>query len=811
MVTVIKNNNGKIVYKIAFRSLKAEKLRNLFVMITITMTAALISGLAGFSAGNKKEEERELSSMPHVIYANITDKQIENLRKDEHIEEMVIYKRSNSFETDGYVLNAGYFQNNTGRIDTLATEIKEGRYPEKMNEVAVDKAYMECIGKQAETGAGLTVTWLDGTTEHYIVSGYTDSKTTAKNFMVLFSEEYARNGSQLKNIPFSSGARICNAEDMGRDEFLNEIKSIGEQYGIERYNISENSQFVNSKSRTSTELLTVIGVSTAILLASILVIYSIFYLSITSRIRELGQLRTIGMTSKQLRKTVNIEGALLAFWGVLAGLLIGTAFAYALKPAGFYFPNTLAVGLFTAVLDFTMVQLSIRKPAKIAASVSPVEAAKLSGYGPDRARTKYRKLTPFGLARISVKRNRKKFRMTVMSLGIAGTLFLCGTTLLSSYNREEYSRQLAFYFGEYVLGISSNAEQLAEHGLADIQMSNPLSEELLNRIASLDGVNSVTVMERLEVVYEYNNYRSDDCAAPFNREDTELLSRYIENGAAFDYDRMVRDKEIIITGNDLAEEIFGWRFREGEKVLLRWFDGTDYREDSFQIAGCIDNILDLYNDKNDNGKRFCMGGGWFLIPRGLIEHMVPESYSLNNEFAISVRDWKTDTKVKEFIQTLTAENSTLAFKTLSEEMEENENIYLSLEYIIYGLSAFITGFGLINLINTLVSNVISRKQEFAMLRSIGMSTRQLSRMIIGEGLMLVGKNLIITLTLGTAAGYALIYAMKNLGANYLHWHFPVWYLLGYAAFVIAAPVIISESAIKLLDRKTLVERLREIG
>jgi len=807
---MIKNNNGKIVRKIAFRSLKAGKMRNIFVVITIAMAAALISGLAGFVAGHEKAEERELSSMQHVVYANLTDEQMENLQEDERVEEMVIYKRGSFFEADGYILSAGYFRNSTGRIKVPASEISEGRYPEKMNEIVVDKAYMKCIGREPVIGAEITVEWLDKTAETYSVSGYTDYKATAKDFTVLFSEEYAQNGSQLKNIPCSAAVRIRNAEDMSGDEFLSEIRNIGEQYGIERYNINENNRFVDSKSRTPVEALTVIGVSAAILLVSILVIHSIFYISVTGRIREFGQLCTVGMASGQIRKAVNIEGAVLGFWGIAIGLLIGTAFAYAIMPAGIYFPDTLAIWLIAAASNLITVMFAIRKPAKIAAFASPVEAAKLSGYETGGSVAKNRKLTPFGLAGISVARNRKKFRMTVLSLGIAGVLFLCGTALLCSYNKEEYSRQLEFYFGEYLIRISSNAKQFAEHGMADIQMNNPLNAKLQSRIASLDGVKNITVMECMNVAYEYNNYRSDDIITPFDREEAELLSRYSEGGTVFDYDEMARDKALIISGNNLAEEIFGWRFRTGDSVLLRWFDGTGYREDYFKIAGCIDDILDLYNDKNDSGRRLAMAGGWFLIPRGLIETMVPENCSLNSKFIISVEDWEADTQVKESLEAIIEENPTLSFGTLSEEMEADESSYLSLQYMIYGLSAFLMGFALINLVNTLVSSVMSRKREFAMLRSIGMSARQLSRMIIGEGLMLAVRNIIATFVFGTAAGYALICAMKNLGANYLHWHFPGGYLLGYAALVVAVPVIISEAAIKILDRKTLVERLREV-
>ena len=78
-------------------------------------------------------------------------------------------------------------------------------------------------------------------------------------------------------------------------------------------------------------------------------------------------------------------------------------------------------------------------------------------------------------------------------------------------------------------------------------------------------------------------------------------------------------------------------------------------------------------------------------------------------------------------------------------------------------------------------------------RSIGMQERQLLQMMIGEGLILVVNNILITLIFGTAAGFVLVYAGKTVGADYLHWHFPAWYLFGYMVFVTAVPVAISGS------------------
>lgn len=807
---MIKNNNAGIVRKIGFRSLKSGKMRNIFVVATVALSAALISGLAGFMLGIEKEEERQLDSMQHVFYMDVSDEQIEALRKDERTEDLVIDKQGKIFECDGYAIRAGYFPNEEHIIKTTVSEIIEGHYPEKINEIAVDKAYMECIGKEPVIGAEVEITWLDGMTESYVVTGYTDNKNPAGLFTILFSEEYAREGSQLKDIPFLAAVRIYDADKMGSDEFLNTIRSMGEQIGVPRYNINENNRYVTGKTRSSEELLAVIGVSAVILFAAVLVIYSIFYISISGRVRQFGQLRTIGMTAKQIKKAVNIEGIFLGIIGIVIGLVIGTLFALCIKPTGFYFPNTFVIWLITTVTVLTVVMLSIRKPAKLAASVSPVEAASSSGYEETRRKKQHRRLTPFGLAKISSDRNRKKSRMTAISLGIGGVLFICGATLLVSFHREEYSRQLEFYFGEYMLCVSANSEQLAEHGITDIQLSGVLNDELKEEIASLTGVEHITEGECINITYEYNNYRAEDSATPFSREDLGVLNRHSEEGVLFDYDKMVSEKEIIITDNDTAEEIFGWRFQTGDQVLLRFFDGEAYQEDTFTVAGCVDR-MGMYNDKvdRDSARRLMLGYGWFFIPRELAESMVSGRFDFYDKFIVSVSDWQNDEIVKEYLEKIADENPTLSFNTLEQAMQKDKLSFLSLQYMVYGVSAFIIVFALLNLINTLVSNAVTHRQEFAMLCSIGMGDKQLSEMIIGEGVILAVKNIIITVTVGTAAGYMLIYLAREMGIGYLHWRYPLWHLAGYSIFVVIVPIIISLAVTKVLAQKSLVERLRE--
>ncbi len=806
---MLKNNNGAILRKLTMRSLRAGKMRNIFIIITVALSAALISGLTGFALAMDKKEDRELAVQPHVIYGDLSNEQVEALKNDGSMEDIVRYKQGGSMEAENYEIRPAYFSDEGKIIESMRLNITEGRYPEKPNEAAVSKEYLKKLGIGPVIGAEFSVTWVDGATETYTVTGLNDLESESR-FFIMLSEEYAEKGSQLKDVSYTTAARIVGAADMDDQTFLNTIRGIGEEYGIPRYQIRENSSFVIKISNTRASVLfAVVGVGAVILFVSVFVIYSIFYISVTGRIRQFGQLRTIGMTSKQIRKTVRYEGIFLSGAGSLIGILVGTVFAYFIVPKGFYIPNTLITAVLTIIATSLTVMFSVKKPAKIAAAASPIEAAKMSGNGgAASSKSGKRNLTPFGLAKISADSNRKKSAMTVVSLGIGGVIFIMGTTLIASYNIEEYSRTGAYRFGDYVLQVSDNAVKLSEHGAADIQINNPLTKEIEAEIAAFEGVKKVTRYDRFDVQYEYNNYQTNDEVMPFENHCIAAMNKSRTEGEAFDYDRMVHNKEIAICNNDQVKEIYGWKFKPGDTVKLKWYDGYEYREDDFNVAGSFDRgeLMKLNNEDTDY---LAVGNGWFYIPKDLFKTMVPEEYDPSDGIIVEVEDYKTDTVVKEFLQRYADSDPHLKLTCFSDVVNDGRSNYYLVMGLVWGLSAFIIGFALINLINTLVSNAMSRKQEFAMLCSIGMSGGQLKKMIIGEGLILAVKNIIITAVFGTAAGYAMIQIMREFQATYLHWHFPVWYMLGYIAMVLVVPVLISAVITNILEKKTLVERLRE--
>lgn len=399
--------------------------------------------------------------------------------------------------------------------------------------------------------------------------------------------------------------------------------------------------------------------------------------------------------------------------------------------------------------------------------------------------------------------------MTAVSMGIGGVIFVMGTTLIASYNIEEYSRVGAYCFGDYTLEISNNAVQTSEHGAADIQINNPLTKEMEEEIAAFEAVKKVTRYDRFNIQYKYNNYQTNDSVMPFESRYIVPLNKCRSEGEAFDYDRMVRNKEIAICNNDQVQEIYGWKFKIGDAVRLRWYDGYEYREDNFTVAGSFD-LGELVKLQDEDADYLTIGMGWFYIPKDLLKTMFPAEYDTSDGLVVAVEDYRTDTAVKEFLQKYADSDPCLKLTCFSDVVNSEKSNYYFVAGMVWGLSAFIIGFALINLINTLVSNAMSRRQEFAMLCAIGLSGGQLRKMIIGEGLILAVKNIIITAVFGTAAGYVMIMVMREFAVTYLHWHFPGWYMLGYAVLAVLVPVVISGIILNFLGKKTLVERLREV-
>ena len=349
-----KKVTGKMISQMSRQSLRSGRMRNTFVMVTIILAAALLTAILMFAMGQKQQVKNELRHRQQVGYYNLTEEQAETLKTDERIAYQIQVKTGILFSAGNIDVIPYYVNELSDQI--RVGELETGKMPERENEIAVQAAMLQKMGIAAETGSRVEFAFPDGNTETFTVSGILKGNDTAKQFAVFFSESYAKKGSQLKDMPYEVHARLYDADSMSAAACQELMFQIGSDADIARKYTLPSRAFLSSRSIDTQSVLLYGTVGAVILLACVLVIYGVFYLSVIGRIHQFGQLRTIGMTRKQMKKFVFREGSLLFLCSAPVGILIGAIAGYGMVPDGFNILNTLRnlVLVFVVIYCITM-------------------------------------------------------------------------------------------------------------------------------------------------------------------------------------------------------------------------------------------------------------------------------------------------------------------------------------------------------------------------------------------------------------------------------------------------------------------------
>lgn len=795
-----KKISSKMIAQMSKQSLKSSRMRNIFVMITIVLASALLMAILMYAVGQREDNARQLSHAQEVGYYNLSDSQVEALKADERIAYQIQVKTGTPSEMDGFEVIPYYVSELSDKIQI--GELESGTLPEKENEIAVQGAMLEKMGVAPSAGSEVTLNFYDGSTETFTVTGILKGGETAKQFAVFFSKDYADNGSQLKDSPYEVYAKLYGATTMHPEDCKEAMYLIGSDAGIERKYVSPSKAFLDSLSVDTQDVLTYGLIGIVILLACILVIYGVFYLSVIGKIHQFGQLRTIGMTKKQMKKLVSKEGRRLFLYASPIGILIGGIAGYFIIPSGFSIINTLLMAVCVFAIVYIITMISVHKPAKLAAAVSPMEALR---YVPqdDMKKTANKKmcrsLTPLGLGVMNFSKNKKKAVITMLSLALGGILFMTAATFMSSFDRDNYARQGIWKDAEFHIQYSDSAIELNENGMSGMQAQTPMTEDMVKEIAAIDGVEKVEELKSFGVIFDFpqrDEYDNDDYIYPMNEEETRNIGKYIEEGSA-DYDKLMSGDYVLIADNTNALEIYGWQFNVGDVLMLHYYDGTKTAEKEVTVLGILNDQYVLENDNLD---------GWFVMPEQAVLSFVPYD-NLNAHLLISA-DPEKETAVGEAINEIVAEHPELSLEAYADREIAYSQTANSVFGTISGLAIFIMMFSILSMMNTLITNIVTRKQELAMLESIGMSKGQIRKMLLGESLILVLAAVGVTMTIGTLLGYVLTHLLHNGGAFYITFQFPVAFAIAYAAVLIAVPLIITLVSMKSFSKEALVERLR---
>ena len=797
MTWPFENDTSAVIHKIASAKLKYGKLQKRISIFAIALAAMLMSAvlllISGIAAVNRSGGNSVTGSY-HALISGVSQEEFERLQAEQESVLTGLTVSLGGIKAGNGRLNLSY--SNTDALTLNGLTVSDGRMPESEHEILIEKDYLDYLKLDAGIGDSISIA-MPGTQDETVFSicGYLEtaaSGTGRSLYAGIVSEQYflAQGGWDA----FSPSAMIRVNTAASKAEIEKLVVEMLDHAGIRKIP-SFNEAYIN----LSKPSLFLIGTAAAglavIIVACILVIYCIFYIAIVNSIKEYGQLRTIGMTGRQIKRMVFREGFTLSATSIPIGLAAGTIFSCLLIPQGFRPASLLWVWPMVIVLIYLTVRLSLRKPARLAASVSPIDASRYMGQqsGKKRQARLPEKITPVMLAKKHISTNRKTNVLTVLSLVLTGVLLMGLSSVLSSINARDMSLS-GFPRGQFIISISD--ERLRNDPLEQVQASAPFTDSLKDSLRMVSGLEAMTEYHYLPAAFAPEAAESEISIVGFNRDDMDLIRACRSSQADLEYNALVEQDLLIVGRPDSLERDYGIRAEAGQTLALTIFDGSDSYQRSFTVGAVLDQRkIGGNSDKID----------MLMLPVDVMNDLV--SCDTMYQLALRVSDDR-EAQAEAEIDQILKEAAGLSVTSLSAAIAQNENFIQGMKLVLTVTVAFIGCFAMMNLVNTILTSVITRRKEFALMRCVGMSQKQLSSMVRCESLMTSGIGLLFSVLIGGGVGAALYSHLKSGLMVYLHYRFPSEIALAYSTLVILSALTVTWAALKHQNKLSLIEQLR---
>lgn len=788
MTWPFENDTSAITKKLAKKSLQSEKRRNLMVVIAVALAAFLICFTGIVSTSLTQMQRNQVVDTYEAVWLGVEENDIETLKGVPEFERVGgYYMLGEELSEQGYHASYVYCDAQMMEIAKAQMELLEGRVPEKANEVVVSEYFLSTYGNNAKIGDTVT---LDTESFHgnYVVTGIMDSvnEKEANTCAIILSKAALKEWDGFNPAGYRAYAHFKNSDQLDEELMTSYCREIAEEYQLPIPKMNNKYFAYASKSFDFALMASVIAI---VLIGGYIVIQSIFRISINDKIKSYGQLRTIGATPKQIKRIVKNEGRKLGSIGILIGTVLGVCGGFLLFSKGFNAVSYVATVILTLISSWIMVSVSIRKPVKIAAGISPIEAVRFTPAQKDiRSRKKTIKLNPVSMGIANFKRDGKKTVAIVASLSLGGIILLVVSSIVLTRSPEARAR-LYFPDGDYKIYLQSEVpeEELMAAG-------NPLNEELKQEILSIDGVTDVIAnRQTLHTTFKGDiNQNTGNCDMLTDQNYAKVEAALTEGTMPTDSHSIVISRSIVDSYEDMGV---------GSTVEISFGEGQPYLP--VTISG-------LFGPGTYTGHgKLATDGAVAFAPQDLFCELHPEITSFDYSWSIA-SDPKKAEIVKAGLKNIVASHSNIALDEINTviEYEEMTNSFAfgSMEI----LSWLVFLFGVINLINTTLSNQIARKQENSILRSIGLTQKQLCEMNICEGLCYALFATLATLIVGLPAS---IFACRkmSIGAfagNVVPYKFPVLEMGLFILVLFGMELILSVWTIRRQKKQSLIEQMR---
>lgn len=816
----------KMTTRVAYCNMRHYKSKNILIGIPIILTTLLLFVIPSIGKDMVEVNFAVINKIYptwHALYRNVDESTVMKLAAHHDVKTYGLRSDAGYMNLEDATVSMMYMDR-TG-MELYKVKLKEGQLPQKENDIVVSKGILEALGQNGKIGDTITVPYqilkddgLDYTKEKdFRICGFladNESSKEQKQYTSLVSEAFLKAEIPVEQVKYRFLLQVNGQKGNTTADYTETIQNIARQFGISEDDMNINKEYLAANYVDPATIPVIVGIMLIVVLAGIITIYSVYYVSMNQRVREFGKLKAIGATKRQLRQIVLREGMGVALFAIPIGLLIGTVAvkvvllqfvehakdsnvliteAYKVVAKGEVQLYYWWIYLLAIAVTLCTVYLSLMKPMRMAAKVSEIEAMRYQG-GSKRqksSRKGYQFLNIGRLTKRNLAENKKKSTITIVSMAVTGIFVMMVATVLSCANPMESAK--SSIVGQYEISpiVESGNKEHPEYEWAEVQKNNPLNEGLKQQIEELDGVERVDVFTALKV-----------SGGPFE----EKIGTEFINGVPEEYAEEL--KKGITEGNVTYEEL-----KSGDKVildraLLHWYpdikvgdklklnihdgDNTFQKEIEVAAIGEYGTGLTNYN---------CL----IMAKEGA------EKLTINNSSSYFqvIADKDYDEALEASLQAIVDGSGRLQMRTWKNEYDTWENAIQMTRGACYAFIIILAAISIMNLINTMINSVHVRKKELGMMQAIGMSDRQLMKMLQLEGIFYTVGTLIISIGVGSLAGYPLFLYAKRTGMfDISTYHYPVTAAIIIILTLFVIQMLLAIFIAKSVRKDSLIERIR---
>lgn len=816
----------KMTTRVAYCNMRHYKSKNILIGIAIILTTLLLFVIPSIGKDMVEVNFAVINKIYptwHALYRNVDESTVMKLAAHHDVKTYGLRSDAGYMNLEDATVSMMYMDR-TG-MELYKVKLKEGQLPQKENDIVVSKGILEALGQNGKIGDTITVPYqilkddgLDYTKEKdFRICGFladNESSKEQKQYTSLVSEAFLKAEIPVEQVKYRFLLQVNGQKGNTTADYTETIHNIARQFGISEDDMNINKEYLAANYVDPATIPVIVGIMLIVVLAGIITIYSVYYVSMNQRVREFGKLKAIGATKRQLRQIVLREGMGVALFAIPIGLLIGTVAvkvvllqfvehakdsnvliteAYKVVAKGEVQLYYWWIYLLAIAVTLCTVYLSLMKPMRMAAKVSEIEAMRYQG-GSKRqksSRKGYQFLNIGRLTKRNLAENKKKSTITIVSMAVTGIFVMMVATVLSCANPMESAK--SSIVGQYEISpiVESGNKEHPEYEWAEVQKNNPLNEGLKQQIEELDGVERVDVFTALKV-----------SGGPFE----EKIGTEFINGVPEEYAEEL--KKGITEGNVTYEEL-----KSGDKVildraLLHWYpdikvgdklklnihdgDNTFQKEIEVAAIGEYGTGLTNYN---------CL----IMAKEGA------EKLTINNSSSYFqvIADKDYDEALEASLQAIVDGSGRLQMRTWKNEYDTWENAIQMTRGACYAFIIILAAISIMNLINTMINSVHVRKKELGMMQAIGMSDRQLMKMLQLEGIFYTVGTLIISIGVGSLAGYPLFLYAKRTGMfDISTYHYPVTAAIIIILTLFVIQMLLAIFIAKSVRKDSLIERIR---